>query len=419
MYSNSFGLLPRITIFGQSHDSEIGVIIDGLPAGITPDKDAIDELLERRRPGQSDLTTPRCEADEPHIEFGIENGITTGKQIRVSFKNFDTRGKDYDQFRVTPRPSHADYLAVQKYGEAHDIAGGGRFSGRLTLPLTFAGAVCLQMLREIGVEIQAKLVEVEGAKEDIEEHIKCARDEGDSVGGVIELTATGLPAGIGEHPYGGVEPILSQLLFAIPGVRGVEFGAGFKAAQMRGSKHNDLWIVDEDGSLKTETNNAGGVVAGMTTAMPLVIRVAFKPTPSIACSQKTANLETGQQEVLAITGRHDPCIAVRAVPVVEAAVAIGLLNLINLDSGNRDCELAELRKSIDVLDIELMRLINQRMSVSESIGEYKEKHNMAICDQDREREIIDRLKGDSSEEDARYIEDIFTRIFEWSRKRQQ
>jgi chorismate synthase len=423
--SNSFGLLPRITIFGQSHDPEIGVVIDGLPAGIALDMNAIHALLGRRRPGQSNLMTPREETDEPCIETGIKDGVTTGQQMRVTFKNSDTQSRDYEQFKTIPRPSHADYIATQKYGEKHDIAGGGRFSGRLTLPLCFAGAVCMQILRDLGIEIQAELDEVEGVRENLEERIIRARKDKDSVGGVVELIATGLPQGVGEHPFCGVEPMLSQILFAIPGVRGVEFGAGFKATYMRGSEHNDCWVVSSEGSLETATNNTGGVVAGMTTGMPLVLRVAFKPTPSIGRPQVTANLATGQPEELVITGRHDPCIAIRAVPVVEAAVAIGLLTLINLDSAqdetpaSTDDELAKLRKEIDAIDVELIRLLNQRMSISNRIGMSKMKQNMRVHDSKREKEIIERVREGASPEDARYIEEIYTKIFEWSRERQE
>ena len=418
MNSNSFGILPRITVFGQSHDPEIGVLIDGLPRGLKLDMELIESLLERRRPGQSNLTTPRSETDTPQIETGIKDGVTTGRQMRVTFKNSDTRGKDYDRFRVTPRPSHADYLAVRKYGAEHDIAGGGRFSGRLTLPITFAGALCLQILREQGIEIHAKLIEVEGAREGFEKRIIRASHEGDSVGGVVELVATGLKSGIGEHPYSGVEPTLSQILFAIPGVRGVEFGAGFKAAQMRGSAHNDPWIADGEGSLKTVTNNAGGVVAGMTTGMDLIVRVAFKPTPSIACGQLTANIETGKQEVLAITGRHDPCIAVRGVPVVEAACAIGLLNLINLDSTEGATELEGLRGQINTLDDEIARLYEKRILVAQKIAHHKKTHDIVGYDPGREQEILDRLTSGKAGEVADHITQLYALIFDLSRGKQ-
>ena len=419
MHSNSFGISPRVTIFGQSHDPEIGARITGLPAGMHIDHDALEDLLERRRPGKSALTTPRKETDAPHIVSGITDGVLDGSALSVVFHNSDTRNADYERFKTTPRPSHADYVATQKYGDGHSIAGGGRFSGRLTLPLCYAGALCLQVLHEQGIEVTARLVEVGGSALDIEQCILDAAADGNSVGGIIELTVTDLPAGIGEHPFAGVEPVLSQLFFAIPGVRGVEFGAGFRAATMRGSEHNDSWILTDEGEVRTASNHAGGVVAGMTTGMPLVARIAFKPTPSIACGQETLNLESGKQEMLAVTGRHDPCIAVRAVPVVEAAAAIGLLNLINLDSSVRSDELADLRSSIDTLDIELIRLINTRMDISEKIGQYKTERNMPIHHPEREQEIIDRLREGTSPEIAEYIEELYGKIFEWSRKRQE
>ncbi|MCL2492269.1 MAG: chorismate synthase, partial [Coriobacteriia bacterium] len=227
------GLLPRVTLFGQSHDPEVGVIIEGLPSGIALDEEFIDKLLERRRPGTDAQVTARKEADIPHIEAGVVNGVTTGGPIRTTFANTNIRSGDYEQFKKIPRPSHADHLAMQKYGDAHDIAGGGRFSARLTLPLTYAGAICLQILKERTIEVRARLVEVEGSKEDLSEHILDAKNVGDSVGGIVEVQVDGLPPGIGEHPFGGVEPVLAHLLFSIPGVRGVEFGAGFSAALMR------------------------------------------------------------------------------------------------------------------------------------------------------------------------------------------
>ena len=336
---HSFGTSPRVTIFGQSHDPEIGVTIENLPSGITLDYDAIDELLTRRRPGGIDrLVTARIETDEPQIRSGVVDGVTTGEPLTATFTNADTRGTDYEQFAVLPRPSHVDYLARQKYGDEHDIAGGGRFSARLTLPLCFAGAVCMQILRARGVAVCGRLVEAGGNAEAPYAAIEQTRDEGDSVGGIVEVAATGLPPGVGEHPYGGVEPVLASLLFAIPGVRGVEFGEGFAAARMRGSEHNDPWKLDEDGRVVPATNHAGGVIGGMTTGEALVVRIAFKPTASIARGQQTLNVETGVTETLAIKGRHDPCIAVRGVPVAEAAVAVGLLNLLNAEESVRGIE---------------------------------------------------------------------------------
>ena len=417
---NSFGILPRVTVFGQSHDAQIGTLIEGLPPGIVLDMEQITTLLQRRKGGDNALTTSRKEADIPQIQTGVKDGITTGRPLKVTFTNRDTRSGDYEQFRTIPRPSHADYLAILKYGNAHDIAGGGRFSGRLTLPLCFAGAICLQILDSQGIAIHACLTEVAGKCDDFETSIIRAREDNDSVGGVVEFVATGLPAGVGQHPFGGVEPLLSHLLFAIPGARGVEFGEGFGAARMRGSEHNDPWICKSDGLVRTATNHAGGIVAGMTTGMPVVGRVAFKPTASIGLPQKTLNLTTGQTETLVIKGRHDPCIALRAIPVVEATVAIGLLNLINLDSRKEDegGGLDGLRHRIDALDDTISELFYRRMELVEHIRAYKSQTDTPVRDRKREQEIIERLSRNVTDDDATDLANLYQTIFEISRRRQ-
>jgi chorismate synthase len=423
--SHSFGLSPRITIFGQSHDPEIGVLIEKLPAGLSLDMDNVTSMLQRRKPGQGALTTARSESDKPCIGSGLDGGVTTGSLMRVTFANTDTRKGDYQQFASIPRPSHADYLAMTKYGEAHDMAGGGRFSGRLTLPLCFAGAICLQILNEQNITVRARLAEVGGQRENLDACIMQARDDHDSVGGIVELAATGLPAGVGEHPFGGVEPVLSQLLFAIPGVRGVEFGAGFGAAAMRGSAHNDAWVSGQDNTVQTATNHAGGVIGGMTTGMNLRLRVAFKPTPSISKAQETLNLDTGQQETLTVKGRHDPCIAVRAVPVVEAMVAIGLLNLINTDSqrfstrsiGDSD-SISDIRSEIDHLDDELAQLFAQRMTLVDRIDSYKTKTDTPVYDPAREQAILSRLTAGMDFSQTEALTSLYQKVFEISRGRQ-
>ena len=314
----------HLTIFGQSHSKAIGAVIDGLPAGFRIDMRALDAFMVRRRPGQKG-TTARREADKPVILSGLVDGKTCGSPLAMMIENKDARSKDYEQFRTVPRPMHADYPAFIKYEGLNDIAGGGHFSGRLTAPLCFAGGICLQLLGQQGVAIKAKLVSAGGVSgRKMKDCIEAAEAAGDSVGGIVECCITGVPAGIGDSGFDSLESNLSKVLFSIPGVKGVEFGAGFAAADMKGSVHNDAWCFDENGTIVTKTNNHGGILGGLSTGMPITFRVAFKPTPSIALPQESLDLETGESTVLEIKGRHDPCLAVRAVPCVEAAAALVL-----------------------------------------------------------------------------------------------
>ena len=349
MSSVYYGGALTLSIFGQSHAPAIGVSIDGLPAGFPIDFDALARFLARRAPGGSPLSTPRKEADVPEFLSGLAAGRTCGAPLAAIIRNTNTRSQDYDALRAIPRPGHADYTAQVKYGGYQDVAGGGHFSGRLTAPLCIAGGVCLQMLAARGVRIAARIVSIADVTDEspfgdfdvlharsfpvsdlqagaqMQEAILVAKSAGDSVGGVIECMITGTPAGLGEPMFGGMENRLSQLLFAIPAVKGVEFGAGFGAAKLRGSENNDPFIVDSS-KLVTTTNHAGGILGGITTGMPIVLRAAFKPTPSIALTQKSVDLRTMEQTDLRVQGRHDPCIVPRAVPCVEAAAAIAVLD---------------------------------------------------------------------------------------------
>lgn len=351
-----FGENIRVSIFGQSHSEAIGVVVDGLPAGFEVDMDALNAFLARRAPGQGRFTTARKESDLPEFVSGIVDGVTCGAPLCALIRNNDTRSGDYADLRDHPRPSHADYPAYVKFGAAHDIRGGGHFSGRLTAPLCIAGGIALQMLAERGVRVGAHLCSVGDVQDerfdpvtvserDFEriaangfpvldemagarmfDAIERARMDADSIGGTIECAATGLPAGLGDALFGGLEGRLSQALFGIPAVKGVEFGSGFDGARMRGSENNDPFVVQE-GSVRTLTNNAGGILGGITTGMPLIMRVAIKPTPSIGRAQRSVSLSEGEPYELTIRGRHDPCIAPRAVPVVEAAAALVLLDM--------------------------------------------------------------------------------------------
>jgi len=316
--SSIFGENVKFSVFGQSHAEAIGVVIDGLPAGESLDMQEIAAFMARRAPGRNPGDTPRREADVPRILSGLVDGVTCGAPLCAVIENTDTRSQDYEKLRHVPRPGHADFPLNEKFHGHQDIRGGGHSSGRLTAPLCFAGAVCVQILGRRGVTIRANITKMGD--------VEAARQSGDSVGGVIECAAGGLPAGLGSPMFGGAENRLAAALFGIPAVRGVEFGAGFRAASLLGSENNDEYYI-EDGQVRTRTNNHGGILGGVTTGMPLVLRVAVKPTPSIAANQKSVDLRTMEEVDLTVGGRHDACIVPRAVPVVEAVTACVLLDL--------------------------------------------------------------------------------------------
>ncbi|MCF2675942.1 chorismate synthase [Pseudoflavonifractor phocaeensis] len=347
----------HVSVFGQSHSPAIGVVVDGLPAGERVDMEELGRFLKRRAPGQNATSTPRKEADLPQFLSGLVDDVTCGAPLAALIENTNTRSQDYAQLRDKPRPGHADFTAQVKYGGFQDVAGGGHFSGRLTAPLCIAGGICLQILKRRGIEVAAHIASIAGeadrpfdpmgesvetldalkrapfpvmdekAGERMRKAILQAKEEGDSVGGIVECLVTGVPAGLGEPMFGGMENRLAAALFGIPAVKGVEFGAGFGVATMRGSENNDPFTV-KDGKVVTETNHAGGILGGITNGMPLVFRLAVKPTPSIAKQQQTVSLSKKQVEELVVTGRHDPCIVPRAVPVVEAVTALVLTDLL-------------------------------------------------------------------------------------------
>ena len=354
--SSEFGKILHISVFGQSHGRAVGVVVDGLPAGEEIDRAELQRFLDRRRPGGSPLSTPRKETDIPEFLSGLEGGRTCGAPLCAVIQNADQHSKDYGELADKPRPGHADFTAWAKWGGHADMRGGGHFSGRLTAPLCVAGGVAKQILARRGVFVGAHLAAVAGipdqpfplrptaalfeeiaarpfpvldeaAGERMRSAILEAKNGLDSVGGVIECAATGLPAGLGEPMFGGVENRLAAALFGIPAVKGVEFGEGFRAAGLRGSENNDPFTV-EDGQIRAESNRAGGILGGITTGMPLVLRAAVKPTPSIGRPQKTVRLSTMEDTDLTIHGRHDPCVAHRAVPVVEAVAAAVLLDML-------------------------------------------------------------------------------------------
>lgn len=320
---NSFGRKFRVTIFGESHGENIGVVIDGCPAGISVCVDDFSTMLSKRKSGAFG-TTPRSESDAPHIVSGVLNNHATGAPIAIFFDNGDVSSKDYESVRVHPRPSHADYVASVKYGGNNDYRGGGHFSGRLTAGIVAAGVIAKKILPEL--TIQTELVEMAGQTDKLkyDQVLRKTIAEGDSVGGVVECRINGVGIGLGEPFWDSMESLISHAVFAIPGVKGVEFGAGFGAARMLGSEHNDP-IISTDG--KTLTNNAGGIYGGISSGGEITFRVAFKPTASITKEQRSINMETGVVEPLAIRGRHDCCIAIRGAVVVESMAAIVLADL--------------------------------------------------------------------------------------------
>ena len=343
------GAVLRLSVFGQSHAEAVGMTLEGLPAGLLVDPDALQSFLNRRAPGRNDWSTSRREEDCPEFLCGLKDGKTCGAPLTAIIRNRNTRSVDYEQLRCLPRPGHADYTAQLRYGGFQDVAGGGHFSGRLTAPLCIAGGILLQMLKAKGIRVEARIRAIAGIEDDspftesvaekafptvsdeageqMKAAIQAARAEGDSVGGIVECVIRGVPGGLGSPMFDGVENRIAQLAFAIPAVKGIEFGSGFQAAAMRGSENNDPYTV-EDGHVVTCTNHAGGILGGITTGMPVVFRVAVKPTPSIAAPKQTVNLDTMQPETLRISGRHDPCIVPRAVPVVEAVAAIAAGDMI-------------------------------------------------------------------------------------------
>ncbi len=355
---NTYGKRIKLDIYGGSHDEKIGMVLSGIPAGEVIDLDALRAFMARRAPGNDPYSTSRKEPDEPVFLSGLDGNVTTGEDIEAVIYNQNQRSGDYSSLKDTPRPSHADFAAIMKYGESVDLRGGGHFSGRLTAPMCIAGGICLQILARCSIYIGAHIYSVgtiydrafdavniskrdldilhswrfpvlegsAGAK--MKALIERARSGGDSVGGIIECAVIGLPHGLGEHMFDSVESAVANIVFGIPAVKGIEFGAGFAASEMLGSQNNDPFYVD-NGKVKTRTNNAGGILGGMTSGMPLIFRAALKPTPSIAIEQDTVSLSRMENVKITVGGRHDPCIVPRAVPVFEAAAALAIMDLMN------------------------------------------------------------------------------------------
>ena len=354
--SSEFGKNIKVSVFGESHGEAIGVVINGLPVGESIDFEKLQEFMERRRGGKNAFSTKRSEKDVPRFLSGVLDNKTCGMPLTAIIENGDKRSGDYSEILDKPRPGHADYTAFLKWGGMADMRGGGHFSGRLTAPLCVAGGIAKQILERRGIYVGAHISEIHGIKdisfpeypsselfEDIAQKpfpviddekgasmmadITLAASDGDSVGGIVECVAVGLPAGLGSPMFDGVENKMASALFGIPAVKGVEFGRGFEAARLKGSENNDPYEI-RDGKIRTVSNNAGGILGGITNGEPLRVRTAFKPTPSIAKEQKTVSLSKLENTTLVIKGRHDPCIVQRAVPVVEAVVALVILDML-------------------------------------------------------------------------------------------
>ena len=361
---STFGNALRVTVFGQSHSQAVGCVVEGLPSGHVVDMEALGRFMARRAPGQGPWTTPRKEADLPRIVSGLNpKGATCGAPLAVVIENTNTRSRDYDNLMAVPRPGHADYTAWAKWHGNQDVPGGGHFSGRLTAPLCAAGGIALQILAGHGVRVGAHLLSVADVRDEplcaldnapasqvrLESQLDAladgrtfptidadsgkamlaaiddARRELDSVGGVVECVATGMPAGVGSPMFDGIENLIARAAFGVPAVKGVEFGRGFEAARLRGSEDNDPYRM-VDGAVTPVTNNAGGALGGITTGAPVLFRMALKPTSSISRPQESVDLTSGSDATLEVHGRHDPCVATRAVPVAEAICALALLD---------------------------------------------------------------------------------------------
>ena len=443
-----FGKRLKISIFGQSHEKEIGVIIRGLPTGEPIDLHEVSEFMRRRSPGKSLLLSDRNEPDEPKVKSGLEQGKTTGDPLEIVIYNKDARPEEYSHMKHVPRPSHADYPAMIKYGEAYNT-GGGFFSGRMTAPLCLAGAVCKQILARRGIETAAHLFSVgrikdtpldsvnvdmkllklaagneipvldESAAEEMKQAVFNAKSNGDSLGGIVECAVTGLPVGAGGALFEGLESRLSAAVFAIPAVKGIEFGIGFSAARMCASRNNDAFYMDESGQVKTKTNRHGGILGGMASGMPVIFRTAFKPTPSISKVQKSVDLSRMENVSLKIEGRHDPCLAIRAVPCVEAAAAVALLDvLLEADYLKVSNSVSNFRTEIDRVDDEMVSLLERRLELARTLGGVKKKEGLPVFDPEREQEVLKRLTKGRDSSQSKLINECYASIFEINKELQ-
>ena len=435
----TFGEKIKVEIYGESHGETVGVRISGIPAGMTIDMQKLQEFMQRRSPGRSVLSTSRVEDDVPLFIAGAYKSaemqspdggdiyVTDGGTIEAEIRNTDARPEEYEKLKTVPRPSHADYPAWVKYGEI--APGGGQFSGRMTAPLCIAGGLFIQWLDRIGITVRAHTDSIGGIRgEDMYVLVSQMREEGDSIGGTIKCTITGVPAGVGSPLFGNIESRICQTVFAIPAIKGIEFGNGFESAQLKGSENNDPFRI-EDGKVVTKTNNHGGILGGLSSGMPIVFDVAVKPTPSIAKVQDSVDLATMTETTVQIQGRHDPCIVPRAVPCIEAAAAIAIGDIL-LEEGllsaeapaakkeEKRSELIDYRREIDRIDKELVALLEERFDAARDVIRYKAMQGMPILDSVREKEVLDSITSLCREDTLPYMKNNFKQIIAESRRYQ-
>ena len=445
------GQTLTLSIFGTSHGPSIGMTLSGIPSEANINLDVLQEFMARRAPGNSPFSTSRKEPDIPEFVSGLRSGssgnsrnlTTDGSEIKAIIYNRDVKSSDYSKIANTPRPGHADYTAHVKYGGTEDSRGGGAFSGRMTAPLCIAGGICKQLLAERGIYINASIQDIHGNAEDPLSEIKKAQVLRDSVGGTISCTISGLEAGHGGPLFEGLEGRIAEIVYAIPAVKGIEFGAGFESTRMYGSENNDEFYYDERGTVCTRTNNCGGILGGISDGMDIEFRVAIKPTPSIARPQKTIVYDSTEEAEIEVHGRHDPCIVPRAVPCVEAAAAVVITDLVlterpassTVSKESNDLttvsptsassfglvsrDLSHLRSSIDEIDLQLLALIERRLKITESVAAYKKENNLRIIDSNREASLLKRIRSLSSDDLGHLNEDIFKAIIRASCKHQE
>ena len=445
------GQTLTLSIFGTSHGPSIGMTLSGIPSEANINLDVLQEFMARRAPGNSPLSTSRKEPDQPEFVSGLmpkisgdaEILITDGSEIKAIIYNRDVKSSDYSKIANTPRPGHADYTGRVKYGGTKDSRGGGAFSGRMTAPLCIAGGICKQLLAERGIYIDASIHDIHGNAEDPLSEIKKAQVLRDSVGGTISCTISGLDAGYGGPLFEGLEGRIAEIVYAIPAVKGIEFGAGFESTCMYGSENNDEFYYDKNGTVCTRTNNCGGILGGISDGMDIEFRVAIKPTPSIARPQKTIIYDSTEEAVIEVYGRHDPCIVPRAVPCVEAAAAVVIADLVLTEKavssaaskkskglttasptssssfGLVSGDLSHLRSSIDEIDLQLLNLVERRLQIAESVAAYKKENNLGIIDSNRETSLLKRIQSLSSDDLADLNEEIFKAIIRASCKHQE
>lgn len=434
---NSYGKALKLSISGASRDEKISLRIAGLPEGIKIDEKSISSFLARRNSSES-YTTARHEPDVPVFVTGVRNGFTDGSVINVDIYNKDAKD-DENRNADIPRPGHADYAAVLKYGKDTDLRGGGRFSGRMTALTCVAGAICLGYLETLGIKIVSHIYSI-GKVNDIpfnpaqitengcrtldgsawakmEEEIRNAQKARDSLGGIIECAVIGVPAGLGEHMFSSCEERISSIMYSVPSVKGVEFGSGFEGARSTGSVNNDQYYTDGN-TVRIETNNAGGILGGMTTGMPVVFRVAMKPVPSISKEQNSVSLSEMKNVKISVGGRNDVCVVPRALPIIESAAAIAVTDLI-LSDGNGVSELDALRAEIDACDSEIAEAFGKRMEISSKIAEYKKKNGLPVYDAERESRLIGKIQNRVQDDIKEDVPVLYSTILSLSRGRQE